>query len=277
MARAFLVRKGVEEARLEADLLVAHALGLNRLGMLLQLERPLEPQEVDRARDALVRRGRREPVAYITGRREFYGRSFAVGPGVLIPRPETEGIVDRALSLVRSGALPENLRILDWGTGSGCLAITLALECPGAQVTGLDVSPEALGFARRNGERLGATVEWVQADGARRPWPREPVDLLVANPPYVDRATQQQLAPEVREFEPHGALFGPDGAADHYVRTLIDLGPDAIRPGGHLILELGHDQGQAARAYARERGWQAELLRDLAGIERCLSAQRPGA
>ncbi len=276
MARAFLQRKGVQEARLEADLLVAYALGLDRLGMLLQLERPLEPQEVDRARDVLVRRGRREPVAYITGRREFYGRSFEVGPGVLIPRPETEGLVDRVLSLLRDEDVPQNASLLDWGTGSGCLAITLALECPQAQVSALDISAEALAFARRNAERLGAGVTWIQRDGAQRPWDVPRVDVLVANPPYVDPVVSESLAPEVREFEPHGALFGPAGAADHFVRTLIDLAPEALRPGGHLVLELGFDQGGAALQYAQERGLEAQLLRDLAGIGRCLSARVPG-
>ena len=156
MAAAFLERRGSDESRLEADLLVAHALGLERLELLMKIDAPLQPGEVDRARDLLVRRGRREPVAYITGSREFYGRRFEVGPGALIPRPETELIIDLARGWSRAvgaaeGALPEGpLRILDIGTGSGCLAVTLALELPSASVVAVDCSPEALVWAERN-------------------------------------------------------------------------------------------------------------------------------
>ncbi|MEM1449324.1 MAG: HemK family protein methyltransferase, partial [Planctomycetota bacterium] len=166
LARSFLERKGLGEARLDAELLVAHALGIDRLQLFLRLDQPLQGAEVDRARDLLVRRGRREPTAYVVGRREFYGRDFRVGPGVLVPRPETELLVDavREWAKGRDG-VP---RICDVGTGSGCVAVTLALELEGAEVAAIDVSEEALDWARRNAEELGATVRLVQGEGLER-------------------------------------------------------------------------------------------------------------
>lgn len=258
MARDFLERKGVEAARLEAELLVAHALGLDRLRLFLQLDRPVNGTEIDRARDFLVRRGRREPTAYIVGSREFYGRPIQVGPGVLIPRPETELLVDRAREIAPR-------RIADLGTGSGCIAVTLALEIEGAEVTAMDSSPEALAFARANAEALGANVRFVEGDFLEA-LDREPerFDLLVCNPPYVDPKDEATLAPEVAEHEPAAALFAPPDDPDFWVRTLLERSSAWLAPGGKLLVELG--LGQADRI----RGSGARFHRDLAGIERVL-------
>jgi release factor glutamine methyltransferase len=261
MARDFLRRKNVEAARLEAELLVAHALGLDRLRLFLQLDRPVNGSEIDRARDLLVRRGRHEPTAYIVGSREFYGRSFQVGPGVLIPRPETELLVDRAREIAPR-------RAADLGTGSGCIAITLALEVAGADVTAIERSPEALAFARANAEALGATVRFVEEDfleALDREGDR--FDLLVCNPPYVDPKDRATLAPEVAEHEPAAALFAPAGDPDFFVRTLLERARAWLAPGGTLLVELG--AGQAERL----RGSRARFHRDLAGIERVLEAK----
>jgi release factor glutamine methyltransferase len=276
MARAFLERKGVAESRLEGELLVAHALGLDRLKLFMQLDRPVNGAEIDRARDLLVRRGRREPLAYITGAREFYGRPFKVGPGVLIPRPETELVVDEARR-VAAGFGERELRVADLGTGSGCIAITLALELPRAGVVGLDLSPAAILCAQRNAELLGARVELVEGDGfaalARLSGERGPFELVVSNPPYVTREERAGLAPEVAEHEPELALFAPAGDADHFARTLLERGRDWLAPQGALVLELGHQQGQRVLRMAQELRWQAALVRDLAGIERVLVAR----
>lgn len=274
LAREFLERKGVESARLEAELLVAHALGIDRLKLFLSLDRPVVPAEIDRARDALVRRGRREPAAYITGSREFYGRPFRVGPGVLVPRPETELLVDRAREIARERGTGE-LRILDVGTGSGCIAVTLALELPGARVLAVEISAAAVLCARANADALGATVEIVEGEGLavlERAATAGRFDLVVSNPPYVGTDERGSLAPEVALHEPALALFAPEGDPDFWVRSLLDRARAALAPGGKMLVELGHRQASRALALARERGLPARTHRDLAGIERVLEA-----
>ena len=274
MARAFLTRKGVEEARLEADLLVAHALGVDRLGLLLRLERPVTGRDVDRARDLLVRRGRREPVAYITGTREFWTRPFRVGPGVLVPRPESELLVDvaRDAAAERGWTGP---RVLDVGTGSGCLAVTIALEVGGAVVTACDVSEGALEIARGNAEALGAEVEWVQGDGLEVGDGGAPWELVVCNPPYVGEDEREDLEPEVLEHEPEEALFAPEGDREWWVRALVGGAGKWLGEGGVMAVELGYQQARTARELAEESGLRWELRKDLAGVERVLVVRRP--
>lgn len=267
LARAFLERKGLGEARRESDLLVAHALGLDRLGLYMRLDQPIGPTEVDRARDLLVRRGRREPTAYIVGRREFFGRDFEVGPGVLIPRPETELIVD--LARERAAELHAPPRILDIGTGSGCLAVTLALEIDGSQVSAIDLSAEALAWARKNAASHGAAIGFHEGDGSELP--RElcaahgPFDLVVANPPYVEPAEREVLEPEVREHEPPLALYAPAEDPDYWVRVLVGLAPELVSRAGALLVELGHRQSERVARLADVR-----VHEDLAGIPRVL-------
>jgi release factor glutamine methyltransferase len=271
MARAFLERKEIAEARLEAELLVAHALETDRLGLFMQLDRPLEGTDVDVARDLLVRRGRREPVAYITGRREFYGRSFEVRPGVLIPRPESELLVDLARERCPR---PDGKRAADLGCGSGCLAVTLALELPGLAVSAFDLSDAALDCTRRNAERLGVAIALTGGDGLAAVEAAVAAggafDLVLSNPPYVRSEERDDLAPEVRDHEPPEALFAPDSDADYWVRELVARARSLVRPGGAVLVELGADQGPRAARLAADAGLSAALHRDLAGIERVL-------
>lgn len=273
LGKQFLEAKGRADARLEAELLVAEALELDRLKLFLSLDRPVTGAEVDRARDLLVRRAAGEPVAYLTGRREFYGRDFAVGPGVLVPRPETELLVDLVRARFR-GREEEPLRIADLGTGSGCLAVTLAAELPGARVLALDVADAALEFAARNAEALGVAerVRVERADGVAGlvALAAEPLDALVCNPPYIDPAAPEGLEDDVRRHEPEEALFAPAGDPEHWVRALLEALPRLVRPNGVLVVELGAGQGPRALALARERGRDAALHRDLAGHERVL-------
>ncbi|MDP6407792.1 MAG: peptide chain release factor N(5)-glutamine methyltransferase [Planctomycetota bacterium] len=274
MARAFLERKQIEEARLEAELLVAHALATDRLGLFMQLDRPLDGADVDAARDLLVRRGRREPVAYITGRREFYGRSFEVGPGVLIPRSETELLVDLARERCPD---PAGRRAADLGCGSGCIAVTLALELPGLVVGAFDSSEEALACTRRNAECLGAELTLTGGDGLAgleaAVVADGPFDLLLSNPPYVRPEERGSLAPEVRDYEPDEALFAPAGDPDRWVRELVVRARSLVCFGGVVLVELGVGQGPRAVALAAEAGLGATLHRDLAGIERVLEVE----
>jgi release factor glutamine methyltransferase len=278
LARAFLERKGVESARLESELLVAHALGTTRLGLFMQLDRPIDAREIDHARDLLVRRGKREPAAYILGVREFYGRPFKVGPGVLVPRPETEHLVDRARDLARERAargIPLE-SAADLGTGSGCIAITLSLELGRLPVLAVDASADALAYARENAKALGAAhVELVEGEGfdvlSRAVRDRgERFDLLMSNPPYIPRSDRASLAPEVRDHEPAQALFAPDDDPDHFVRRLIADRRALVAPGGTILVELGHDQAARARHLAARAGAAVRLHPDYGGHERVL-------
>jgi release factor glutamine methyltransferase len=272
LARGFLERKGTGEPRLEAELLVAHAVGLTRLQVFLQLDRPVNESEVARARELLVRRGKREPVAYIRGEREFYGRAFRVDRSVLIPRPETELLVDLARELAKASGAPS--KIADVGTGSGCLAVTLALEFSGASVHAVDVSDEALAVARGNAERLGACVEFVRGDGPRALAAAAPFDLVVSNPPYIDPAERASLEPDVRDFEPALALFTPERDPDHWLRRLLDEGARLLAPGATLLVELGLGQAPRAASLAAERGFSARTKKDFSGVERVLIVTR---
>ncbi len=277
--RAFLRRQGLEEARLEAELLVAHALGLQRLELFLRLDQPVQPDEVVRGRELLVRRAKGEPTAYLLGEREFYGRGFRVNPAVLIPRPETELLVDRAREWAADRLFPAGgPRVFDLGTGSGCLAVTLALELPGASVEASDVSAEALEVARENAARLGADVLFHQADGEapllERRGPKG-FDLVVSNPPYV--APDAELAREVRDHEPHLALFAPAEDLDHWALRLLRVAPTVLSPGGVLLVELGFDQAERLRKRLDDGGFAGldEVLfhRDLGGHSRVLEAR----
>lgn len=292
MARAFLDRKGVESARLESELLVSHALSMTRLQLFMALDRPIAKAEIDAARDLLVRRGRREPCAYILGTREFYGRPFQVGKGVLIPRPETEHLIDRAREIVRERAAEGSPPTLaaDLGTGSGALAVTLALEVAalakargpeanvewGFEVDAVDVSAPALAFARANAAALGAErVAFLEGDGfatlhARVRERGRAYDLVVSNPPYIPREQRSTLAPEVRDHEPESALFAPNGDPDHFARRFLEERARLVVPGGTILIELGHDQAPRLRALTTRAGADVRFRKDYAGIERVL-------
>jgi release factor glutamine methyltransferase len=282
LGREFLARKSpvsdASLARLEAELLLAHALGLDRLKLYLALDAPIEPAELALARELFVRRSRGEPVAYLTGLREFYGRPFAVDARVLVPRPETELLVDlaRAVWKARAQAGPVGC-VADFGTGSGCLAISLALELERARVWASDVSAPALELARANARRLGAEVEFLQGDGPealRAVRPAAGFDLLVSNPPYVTREERAALSEDVRAFEPELALFAPAGDPNHWVRRLCTLANELLNEGGTLLVELDPSRAAGARELARAAGLQARVHRDLVGLERVLEASR---
>ena len=275
--RAFLRDKGLEEWRLEAELLVAHALGLPRLGLFLELERPLSPKEIQGGRELLVRRAKGEPVAYLIGNREFYTRDFEVGPGVLIPRPETEGLIDLAKERLADRVFPAGgPSVLDLGTGSGVLGVTLALELSGASVTATDCSAQALEFALRNAARHGADVEFFEGDGFAPLIERERrFDLIVSNPPYVRPEERDSLAREVRDFEPEGALFAPPGDPDHWVGRFVREGLALLKDGGLALVELGYDQSERLAEKLESRGLWFEFHKDLAGIPRVLELKAP--
>lgn len=250
----------------EARLLLGHVLGRNAAWLEAHRDDQIS---VDSEYAALVeRRAAGEPIAYLIGMREFYGRDFAVTPDVLIPRPETELLVDIAKSKVGAD---RTARVLDLGTGSGCLAVTLALELPRARVMAVDVSPAALAVACGNAQRLGARVEFVASD-----WfaalPPQRFDLIVANPPYV-AAVDPHLAQGDLRFEPSGALTDhADGLTA--IRRIVAQAPDWLAEGGWLFLEHGYDQEAEVQALLAAAGFrQIEQHRDLAGILRASGGQ----
>ena len=254
-------------ARRDAELLLLHVTGLTRAELMTHPNRELSESQMSAYRAAIARRARNEPVQYITGTQEFYGRSFAVTPAVLIPRPETEHLVESALAL---HAAPK--RILDIGTGSGILAITLALELPNAIVIATDTSAEALAVARQNAAALGAIdrIHFVESD-LFAALADERFDCIVANPPYV--ATDEVLEPQVRDYEPVTALYaGEDGLALY--RRLIPQAFEHLEPGGHLLLEIGHGQRDAVAGLLRAGSFEGiRFIDDLQGIPRVAIAK----
>jgi release factor glutamine methyltransferase len=251
----------------EASLLLGHALGLDEAQVLARDAESVPAPAERRFDELLQRRLRGEPVAYLLGEREFWGRSFVVDRRVLIPRPETEHLVELALGL----ALPPAPQILDLGTGSGCIAVTLALEIAGARVTALDLSPAALAVAAQNARRHGARVRFAGADLAEA-LRLEEFHLVVSNPPYIDPLDRARLSPEITGFEPSLALYAERGDA---VTARILAGAAGLRPGAFVILEIGEQQLERVAALAA--GSPLELLearRDLAGIPRTLLLRR---
>jgi release factor glutamine methyltransferase len=272
----YLARKGVDSPRLQIELLLAHVLHLPRLQLYLNFERRLNDPELTQVRELVRRRANREPLQHLTGSAAFCGFDLAVSPEVLIPRPETEVLAERAWNLLRDSreVAPS---ALDYGTGSGCLAIALARHCPAARITALEISESALALARTNGARQGVAdrIDWVRGDGFSALSPGTLFDLIVANPPYVPSAEIAGLAPEVRDYDPLPALDGgPDGL--NVIRRLAIEAGAFLRPSGHLVLEFG--DGQAARVadLFAGRGWVAEAVEpDLSGRARIFVA-RPG-
>lgn len=265
--------RGIESPRLDAELIVAHALAITRTQVIIDAQRPLADVELAKLRALVKRRRAREPMAYLLGQREFYGRVFKVDKRVLVPRPDTETLVDVALERTRACSM--SMRLLDLCTGSGCVAITLARERPTSRVTATDVSADALAVARANAQRLGAyNVAFVEGDlyapvaGAR-------FDVITANAPYIATSEIATLMPDVRDFEPRLAL---DGGADglDLVRRIVADAHGVLVPGGVLALEVGAGEAPAVAALLSEHGFASvDVRRDYGKIERVVSGARP--
>jgi release factor glutamine methyltransferase len=257
-----------ETARRDAELLMTHVTGLSRAELLTHPERELTERQSNHYQAAILRRAQHEPVQHILGTQEFYGRDFIVNRLVLIPRPETEHLVETALAL-----RPEPKRILDIGTGSGILAITLALELANATVTATDISAAALAVAQKNAQQAGmeARVRFVASD-LFAALGEERFDCIVSNPPYVGMS--EVLEPQVRDYEPPTALYaGEDGMAIYH--RLIPAAVEHLEPGGRLLLEIGHGQSDALHAVLAQSGFEEIcFVDDLQGIPRVASARR---
>lgn len=273
----YLKDHGSETPRLDAEVLLAQALGCRRIELYTRFDEV--PEEVPRAafRELVRRRAGGTPVAYLVGRREFYSLSFRVTPEVLIPRPETELLVVALLDLARSRPSAGPITIADVGTGSGIIAVCAAKHLPGCRVTAIDISPAALRLARTNAVEHGVQerIELIESDLLAAVAPGQQFDFIVSNPPYVATAELETLAPEVRGFEPHGALVaGPQGT--EVVEPLICQAAERLKPGGHLLIEVSptiHDAVQAL-LQSDDRLEPGPTIKDLARLPRVVQAAR---
>lgn len=260
--------------RLDVELILAHVLGCDRMRLYLDLDRPLSKDERDSFKVFLRRRAEDEPIAYILGYRDFYRHRFEVGPGVLIPRSDTEILVEEALKLLKPSDAPT---ILDVGTGSGCIALSIALARPDAQVVAWDISPDALAMAERNKIALGCQNIEIHHCDVHTAVPTAAFTMIVSNPPYIARSEETSLEPSVKQFEPHIALFD-DAARDglSFYRVLAEKAHTWLVPGGSLIVECGHTQAQAVGAIFTASPAFSELTitKDLGGKERVVSVRR---
>jgi release factor glutamine methyltransferase len=281
VAKGWLGEQGVEEAQLDTQLLLAHTLGCRRLDLFLDHDRPLMESELARFRTLMRRRGAREPVAYILGERGFHSLVLKVAPGVLIPRPETELLVEVGLeelgriAVERSGGT--ELRCADVGTGSGCVALALATEWPGLSAVALDVSPQALKIAAANAQalELSGQVRFVHGDLLSAVAPGS-LDLVVSNPPYITPDEEHLLAPEVANFEPKQALFDAPGLP--LTQALVKQAKAALRPGGALAIETGYKSAEQVAAFMEAAGFtDVRRVKDLAEIDRVIVGRLPSA
>ena len=279
--RGYLERKGDEHPRLSAEWLISDACGLSRMEIYLNFDRPLSPDELARMHEGVERRAAGEPLQYVTGEMPFRHIVLRCEKGVLIPRPETEVLVDVALEALDAAGTDEPL-VLEPCTGTGCIALSLAGERPGTHVVSTDLSPAAVALATRNRDALslGDAVDVLECDlvAGVDPELMGSFDLIVSNPPYIPSAVlAEQVPAEVKDFEPHLALDGGEDGLDLF-RRILEVAPAALAPGGALAVELFEESLDAAAALVREQGgWaRVEVREDLTHRPRILLAVREG-
>ena len=270
----FLEKKGVDAPRLQAELLLAHVLGVPRLNLYLSFDRLLTGGELESARELVRRRGNREPLQHIVGGTSFCGLEIKVTSHVLVPRPETERLAERAWERLQALGSP-GPAALDFGTGSGCIAVALAVHCPGARIEALDRSEEALAVARENATRNGVAdrIRFHAGDGFAALPEGVTFDLIVSNPPYIPSVEIDQLASEVRDHDPRAALDGGPDGLDFYRRLAAGAGL-WLRPGGGLLVEIGDGQAQGVGEILVRHNWVVERVEDdYSGRPRVLAAR----
>jgi release factor glutamine methyltransferase len=258
----FLAKKSVESPRLQVELLLAHLLKLPRMNLYLNFERKLSEGELAALRELVVRRGQREPLQHLTGSTSFCGLELAVNRHVLIPRPETELLAEYGWQFL-SALNSQNVTALDFGTGSGCLAIAIAAKCPTAQIIALDISLDALAIARQNAaaNKVAERIQFIHGDGFGALPPNARFDLIVSNPPYIATAEIATLDPEVRDHDPRLALDGGTDGLDFYRRLAAEAGV-FLQPGGKLMVEFGAGQADDLQKIFTAQKWIVEAVKD---------------
>jgi release factor glutamine methyltransferase len=268
----YLRSKGSPSARLDAELLISHVLEMDRLAIYLQHDRPVSKDELAALREPVRRRGNREPIATIVGKKEFWSRDFLVTPGVLVPRPDTETLIQAALDVISEG--DDKLFLADVGAGSGCIGLTLALERPQVRLFALDASPAALACTKANVAALGLTdrVAVMRSDLLSAVPADRPLDVIVSNPPYIASKEIEGLEPEVRDHEPRVALDGGPDGLDFY-RRLVPVAAERARKA--VLVEVGFEQAIPVMAMFRDAGLKLVRTRaDLAGVERVVIGEK---
>ncbi len=254
-------------------MLVFHVLGCDRAHLFAHPERELGEAAQEQYEGLIARRAAGEPLQYLTGHQEFWKADFVVSPAVLIPRPETEHLIETVLALVEQFALRGPIKLIDVGTGSGAIAVTLARELPNAEVHAVDISASALAVARENAERLSARVRFALSDVLADVARDASYDFVVSNPPYVGMNEADKVQEVVKHFEPHIAVFAGEEGMD-VIRRLIPQAREALKAGGWLLMEIGYSQSKAVMALLG--GWHnVHSIPDLAGIPRVIAARKP--
>lgn len=256
----FLAKRDVDSPRLQTELLLAHLLKMPRMKLYLNFERTLTDAETNSFRELIKRRGQREPLQHITGSTSFCGFEIAVNRHVLVPRPETEILAELGWNHLS----PLNSPVaLDFGTGSGCIAIALAAKSTDAKIVALDVSAEALALAKVNAEKnnIGSRIEFLQGDGFAALAAGAQFDLIISNPPYIPTAEIETLQPEVRDFDPRGALDGGADGLDFY-RMFASRAKQFLKPGGKIMLEFGDGQAPAIQKIFENEKWIVEAVKE---------------
>ena len=271
----YLSQKGISNARFDTETLIAFALQIDRLKVYLQFDRPLDSSELSLIRELLKRRAQHEPIQYITGKREFYGLPFTVSPSVLIPRPETEQLVEKAIEYLRE--IPEEKRlVLDLGTGSGCIALSIAKNIP-CRVWAVDISEKALAIAIENARILGleGNIQWRQGSWFSALESNDPsqFQVIVSNPPYITLSEMNELNPEVKGFEPPEALFAGDSGLEAY-RNLAQNMDKRLILGGIALIELHSERYEAIAQLFKGSDWKESLYTDLQGLPRTLKLEK---
>jgi release factor glutamine methyltransferase len=267
-----LAEAGVLSPRLDSEIILAHTLNLSRTDLWTQSERVLSESEIKIVKKNMERRLNREPVSLIVGHQEFWSLDFFVDENVLTPRPETEQVIETALNCLSS----PNAKILDLGTGSGALAVTMAKEIPDCKVSAIDIDPNALSIAKENAARHGVAdqIEFICADLRKSDW-SGCFSMILSNPPYIKSEDIQTIMPEVRNYEPEKALDGGITGLDFY-RDIIPMAIDRLEEKGFLILEIGHDQADEVTALLDNYSCyqNVEVIQDYSGYDRVVKAQK---
>lgn len=274
---AFFKEKKVDTPRLDAELLLAHGLGIERIQLYLKFDQPLKEEELQTCRELVRRRSLGEPVAYIVGYKDFYGLRFGVNQNVLIPRPETEHLVEFILDRVSDKEQP--YKILDLGAGSGCIGLTLLYNLPQARLVSLDLSEKALEVAQQNAAQIAVQerVKFLAGDAEKlEPEIAKDFDFIAANPPYIDRQ-DTHVEENVKKFEPDAALFARDKGL-HCLKTWSAKYVSHLVPGGIMAMEMGYDQGPAMKAHFDSLGVfkEVRVIKDLSGHDRVIYGVKHG-